>query len=63
MAQSNKSQYDGLPPVPKTDVKEWLTYDDMSALGRALMEISSDIEQCDGPAFDEPAIERELTVR
>jgi hypothetical protein len=50
-----------LPPTPI--VKEWLTPETMSPLGRDLMSIVSDIEQSDEPAFDEQAVERELTTR
>jgi len=63
MAHSNKSKSGPTPVVGQTRVKEWLTYDTMSPLGRDLMNIANDIERSDEPAFDEQAIERELTAR
>ena len=50
-------------PVHQTDVKTWLTYETMSPLGRALMDIAAQVEQSDDPAFDEQAVENELKSR
>lgn len=59
----NKSDHGDQMPVPQTEVKTWLTYETMSPLGRALMDIAAQVEQSDGSAFDEQAVEDELKTR
>ena len=51
------------PPVRPTQVKSWLTAEAMSPLGRALMEIATEVEASDDTPMDEEEIERELTRR
>ncbi len=59
----NKSEPGENLPVHQTEVKTWLTYETMSPLGRALMDIAAESEQSDGSAFDEEAVEDELKKR
>ena len=49
--------------VRRTAVKDWLTYDTMSPLGRSLMDIAKQIEESDAPPMDEESIEAELLKR
>jgi len=51
------------PDVRRTEVKDWLTYETMSPLGRSLMDIAKQIEESDDPPMDEDAIEAELQRR
>jgi hypothetical protein len=59
----NKSESGDHMPVQQTEVKTWLTYETMSPLGRALMDIAAQVEPSDGPTFDEQAVEGELKTR
>lgn len=59
----NKSKPGDNLAVPRTEVKTWPTYETMSPMGRALMDIAAEVEQYDGPAFDEQAVENELKLR
>ena len=54
---------DQQPPVRQTEVKTWLTAEDMSPLGRELMEIAAEIEQSDEEPMDEDELEQELIKR
>ncbi|QQS46549.1 MAG: hypothetical protein IPM66_22050 [Acidobacteriota bacterium] len=52
-----------VPPVRRADVKTWLTYEEMSPLGRRLMDIAREVEASDEPAMSEADLERELARR
>ncbi len=49
--------------VRQADVKPWLTYEDMSPLGRKLHDIAKEIELSDEPAYSEQEIQKELKER
>ncbi len=49
--------------IKQTQIKPFLTEEEMSPLGRELMKIAKEIEDSDEPAFDEAGIERELEKR
>ena len=62
MAQINPNLHEP-PPVQMTNVKTWLTLEEMSPLGRDLMKIAEEIDNSDETPMDEEAIERELLKR
>jgi hypothetical protein len=49
--------------VPETEIKTWLTAEQMSPMGRQLMKIAQEIEESDETAMDEREIEQELRRR
>jgi tetratricopeptide (TPR) repeat protein len=56
-------QLPSVSPVRRTQVKGWLTKDNMSPLGQTLVGIAEEIEDSEEPAFGEEDLERELTLR
>jgi hypothetical protein len=50
--------------APRTHIKPWLKYEDMSPLGKQLHDIAKEIELSDDePAYDMAAIKKELRER
>jgi tetratricopeptide (TPR) repeat protein len=56
-------QQPSFSPVKSTQIKAWLTRDNMSPLGQTLAGIAEEIEESDEPVFGEEDLERELTLR